>query len=147
MGYASVYNLGCQDPLSERAPDALYETRSIVKEPVVTTPTSDNTVEVMSLQDYNPNVPHIDADQYAEEQRIMREIALHAEARFASFMDNCRQLREGDRNCAAAIDKFTERLVELYLNGRPPLASTEQHRALMNLVLKATLANLVSSPD
>lgn len=130
------------------APEPLYETRTINKEPIVATPVNDNNVEVMSLLDHDPNTPHIDADRYTEEQRFVQELAIRTDARFASFMDNCRQLRESDpAERAAALDKFTDRLVDLYLEGRAPLSSTEHHRTMMRLVLKSTLANLISSPD
>lgn len=137
------------DPLAEVAPLPIYETRPIQKkEEPVSTPASGNDVNVMKLLDYDPNDVPIDADRYAEEQRLMRDLSVRAEARLASFMDNCRKLRETDQEgWMIQVSLFTNNMVDLMFEGRPPLATTERHMATMKLVLRATLINLVTSHD
>jgi len=107
-----------------------------------------NDVEVMQLMDYDPNTPPVDADQFTEEQQLTQDLAIRAEARYASFAEACRQLRADCKESPErAIDAFSERLVMLHMDGRVPLASTEQHSNIMQLLLKAALANLVISQD
>lgn len=137
------------DVSAQVAPLPIYETRPIdKKEEPVSTPASGNDVNVMKLLDYDPNDVPIDADRYAEEQRLMHDLGVRAEARLASFMDSCRKLRETDQEgWMIQVSLFTNNMVDLMFEGRPPLASTERHMATMKLVLRATLINLVTSHD
>lgn len=156
MEFASNLSIACstasgscylQDPRELLMPEPLYETRIAKKEaPVVNQP--NDTVTTMTLQDYDPNTPLIDADRFNEEGRINRQLALQADARLAAFMHNCRELRESHPSeAASAIDSFVNNLVELYFDGRAPLPTTHRHSATMKLVLKAELANLIASHD
>lgn len=132
------------NPLAELAPDPIYETRPLQeKEPIVP---DTNGVEVMKLLDYDPNTQHIDADRYTEEQKLMHELSIRAEARLASFMDSCRKLRETNPDeWEDEVARFTNNLVDLMFEGRTPLPTTARHTATMKLVFKATLINLVTS--
>lgn len=137
------------DPLAEVAPLPIYETRPIQKkEEPVSTPANGSDVNVMKLLDYDPNDTPIDVDRYAEEQKLMHDLGVRAEARLASFMDSCRKLREmKPEGWQIQVSLFTNNMVDLMFEGRPPLASTERHKATMKLVLRATLVNLVTSHD
>lgn len=126
-------------------PEPIYETRIAKKEEPVSDVT-DTDVTVMRVQDYDPNVPLIDADRFNEEGRINRQLALQADARLAAFMHNCRELRESHPDeLATTLDTFVDNLINLYFDGRAPLPTTPRHSATMKLVLKAELANLIAS--
>lgn len=107
---------------------------------------SEPEVTTMRIQDYDPNNGHIDADQYTEEQRLMRDLTIRAEARFTSLMATCKDLRAGT-DPVKDIDVFVDKLLNLFFDGRMELASTEQHRNVSALIMKAALANRFASHE
>jgi len=100
-------------------------------------------IEVMPVIPDDPNKPLVDVDKHTEERMIMADLFVHAEARFAGFMDMTRKLREGT-DLQEDLDAFTDQFVELFFSGRTPLSSTDKHKNLMRLVLRATLINRLS---
>lgn len=102
-----------------------------------------NKVEAMPVIPDDPNKPLVDVDKHTEEHMIMADLFIHAEARFAGFMDMSRKLREGT-NLQDDVETFTDQFVELFFSGRTPLPSTDKHKNLMRLVLRATLINRLS---
>lgn len=135
------------DPRDMMAPEPIYETRVAKKEEPVSAE-QDQLVTTMKLLDFDPNKPLIDADRLKEEQAIIKQLSLQADARLALFMDNCRKLRESDpMQLPSAVDTFTNTLIDLYFEGRAPLDTTDRHSFTMKLVMKAAIMNLVLSQD
>lgn len=128
----------------QRPFEPLYQTIPKRETPVSKPSKPNDEIKVARHIDYDPNMPAIDADRLSEEQELMRQLSLHADARFAGFMAACSNWRAGG-NSDAEIEKFVDTLVLLYMDGRMELPTTERHTTMMRLVLKAALIAKTSS--
>ncbi|QXO10279.1 hypothetical protein pEaSNUABM37_00320 [Erwinia phage pEa_SNUABM_37] len=141
---------GCVMPLDPRdmmAPEPIYETRIAKKEEPVSVP-HDNMVETMKLLDYDPNKPLIDADLHSQEQQLVQQLNIRADARLALFMNACRELRESDpMQLPSAVAKFVDDVIDTHFDGRPPIDTTTRHSFTMKLVMKAAIMHVILSQD